>query len=381
MKKGMIVLVLVGLVWGIQAQEKKSYKQQLRNCINVVEASGEVIVRVVDDTTNYVMIKVMDLPGGVIGEKEMRQVTGAVVKVDSNRLATTPHAYGKVITIGTTEQDSLTFITKNGAEIMYQDRCYRNDGCVVYYKNQASGPKRNWTGLTKYGFGARLQWDFLFGFSSVGNGILGLGGGGNDLFKMGKFASGCRWTIGYSLYMDDHIGLGVGVDLINTDQYTLNTHYVENGATGEADLRAPSIANSDRWSSNIVNMSIGLPLHFVYFPNKNRTFNIEVDLVPKLCYMSKYSLNYQYEDESGPVNVSEMRNLTHTTVGMRRFGLDLRVGAEIGIIGIYAETGLLPMGDFGLDNTLQDKYGIDRMEAFHFSFGLKIGLFNLGRDK
>ena len=375
MKKIACIIALMALTLLTHAQQSKTYKQRLNSRINIIEASGDVMIRVVEDTVPYIAIQFKNTPVS-IDDATFAEVTQALVKVDSNHLTTTATAHGKFITLGTTLEDSLVFIIKEGAEVLFNGTDYTHEGRYVVKKECSSEPERDWTGLTQYDLGARLQWDFMFGWNSLGNGILGSANSGNELFKLSSFGSSVRWSIGYSLYMDRHIAMGVGVDLMNSDNYYFDMHYVENGSNGA--LAAPTIANAERWTTSIENWCVGMPIHFIFFPSaKNHLFNFGLELVPKFCYITTFKNNYKYEDDTQPVTEREIRTLSHSTVGLNRFDLDLRLSVEIGFLGLFVETGLLSAGNFGLDTALQAKYGTSDINAFHLSFGMKIDIFNL----
>lgn len=369
MKKSifLVLLLLIGNVG--QSQQAKNYKQKLSNNINVIEATGNVIVRVVEDSINYVSVL-----------RTGDEIIGTLVKVDSNRLSTTAAAIGRLITVGTIERNRFTFILSDNAEVLYNGRDYSGDGEFVFDKDSVSG--RNWTGLKKYESASRIKWDYFFGSNTIYNGFLGTDGVANDLFKKEPSLKNnykIAWTVGYSIYMDDHIAFGLGVDIINSSSYVFQMPYLENSS--DAVFSAPSVPNPERWTTTINTFEFGLPIHFILFSGPDLSLiNFELDLIPKFCYWAKFTNTYHYQDESGTLSVTDDRVLRHNPVGLRRFGLDFRVSAEIGPIGIFAETGILSMGDFKLDDLMQAKYGSSHIKAFHFSFGLKFSFFNWIRE-
>lgn len=378
MKKAFSIIVMSTLALISQAQIK-TYKQMLHNNINVINATAaNAIIKVVEDTANYVACT-------------NANPQEALVKVDSNTLSTTSAANDKVIIIGTTERNHFIFNIENGAMVIYDGKTYTANGSRTINKsdNGSSTPatERDWTGSKKYDVSDRLHWTFYLGSNTIGHDGSGIGisrMASNEFIKLGGFCSNARWNTSYSFYMDDHFGLGLGIEAYNFDQYTFNTNYVEEGSADQSTLlsfSAPQIENSERWKSYFNKFAIGIPIHFIYYPSQDKhSLNMELELIPKFNIASTYTNQYTYTDESGFLNVTENRTLSHP-MPVRLLEFDMRLSAEIGLFGLYFETGLRPMGCYTLDKTLADKNGGDDfLRAFHMAFGIKLDLFNLGKD-
>ena len=381
MKKSILILLLFSLTLGIQAQ---TYKQRLSNRINVIDvtASNNVIIKVVEDSSNYVSVKHLDAYGNII-HFDTNAITSmqteakgffareALVKVDSNTLTTTPAANGKILTVGTTERNALTFKIEGDNMIIYDGQTYTYQGTTTVEKHETYTDERDWTGMKKYKFSNRLQWNFCFGKNWLG------GLTNRNLFTSGIpeetsiLAANSRWGVGYSIYMDEHVAAGIGLEWLAIDIYPFSTNYVkyENNA-----LSAPEIENPDRWCSYISNFSVNLPIHFIYYPSaKSHTIKLMAELIPKfkVATIDNY---YSYYDDNDLFQ--ETRTLSYN-LNAPLFGLDMRFSVQALGLGFYVETGLIPFSTFNLDDKLALKNGGSNIfTPYHLAFGIKLDLFD-----
>lgn len=359
MKRTILFIVLAAIASMTTAQTY-TYRQDLKQEIKHLVVKGNCIVRLQHDTCNWIAYRGAE-----------RHDTARLVVIEGSKLTTTPAANDKTLYIGTTaEKDcNLDFEVKADAVVLYDGKAYIGGEDVSTRTIDtddiiASGP-RNWTGLTKYTASDRIHNQFYLGF--------------NEWFPKktkgsiirSPFLSHTAWHMSYSLYMDDRIAAGIGLQWSQNrykydqrcysyflDEHSLFSHFIHI----PVDLSAIPLKSE---KSEIYSSSIDFPIHFTFYPNKDHhSFNLQLELIPQLNYICAiyYNLSYTQDNESLHVNYS--RDMPFYLLQLKT-----RFSINFGIIGAYAETSLTPL--YKVTDFRDKEFRI----PYHLAFGVRLNLF------
>lgn len=353
MKKTILTLALMAIAI-MGAAQTKTYRQNINQEIRQLIVQGNCIVHLQQDTENWVAYKGTEKPD-----------TARLVIIENNVLTTTPAANNKILYIGTTagKDCNLEFEVKDDASVLYNDKLYSEGRTSTRTYNTDDTPKKetsDWTGLKKYTFSDRIHNQFYLGFNQ-----------NIDQYKTippklisSQFLSHTAWHISYSLYMDDNIAAGIGlqwsqnrykysklIGFDESDEYPLGYNFMilTGGFLG--------YGKSDIYSS-----SIDFPIHFTFFPNKEKhSFNIQLELIPQLNFICDLNENYSRTLNEESIDVLYSKSMLYHLLQLKT-----RFSINFGIIGAYAETGITP-----LLNYPNERYSL----PFHLAFGLRLNLF------
>jgi hypothetical protein len=219
---------------------------------------------------------------------------------------------------------------------------------------------RDWTGLKKYTISDRIHNQFYFGsslwFTKKAN--------APDLTK-GPFFGNTNWQFSYSLYMDNHIAAGIGIQWSQSPYTFIKPNVTINRSNGELNLEYLSSDLPGTWKSDIYTSSIDFPLHFTFYPYaKKHTFNMQLELIPQLYFARTLNRTYTHTENDESVNTRYSKDIP-----LQLFQLRTRFSVNFGMIGAYAETGLTPL----LKNlNVPDESSIT---PYHLAFGVRLNLF------
>ena len=359
MKKTILTIAL-GALTSMAVAQTYTFRQDLKQEINHLVVKGNSIVRLEHDTCNWVSYK-----------GEQRNDTARLVVIEGNRLTTTAAADNKTLYVGTTAgKDSaeylLTFdIEDNGVVIYNGEACTK--GHITY---NCYDPKKDATksvsGIRKYGPDDRIFLDYYFG-STFWN-ATGMKTAGNPIYP-GKLSSlsNTGAKIGYSLYMDDHIAAGFGV------QYGFYSPQFKSPLVSySASDNRLSTATSDSvgiWNTTAYMHTVGIPLHFTYFPFPARhRFNVQLELVPWFSFGHKLAQNYHHETAELTINNTYTKDLPYNLLN-----LSARFSINYGTLGFYAEYSINPI----ISNL---KYDNNTISPHYACLGIRINIFELGKD-
>ena len=233
MKKTSFIVALIALSAMATAQNT-IYRQNLSKEINVLNVFGDCTIILKLDTCNWIAYQ------GTENDLSQNFFT-----VAGNIVQTTAAANGKTLSVGTSASQTnnsapLVIDIKDNARVIFMGDTLRKgrhtrsfySGTVENKKkgtstergntisdksdNKNNNTARDWTGLKKYTFGKRFHNHFQFGVARWINGN-GLTPNFQSTFSKGQttnsqFASDYSWQLDYSLYMDNHIAAGFGVE-------------------------------------------------------------------------------------------------------------------------------------------------------------------------
>ena len=377
MKKTAIIVALIVLSAMATAQNP-IYRQNLSKEINVLNVFGDCTILLKLDTCNWIAYQ------GAEDDLSQNFFT-----VAGNIVQTTAAANGKTLSVGTTASRTnnsapLVIDIKDNAKVIFLGDTLRKghhtrsfySGTVENKKkgtrtewgitisdqkdNNNADTARDWTGLKKYTISDRIHNQFYFGsslwFTKQAN--------APDLIK-GPFFGNATWNISYSLYMDNHIAAGIGIQW-SQSPYTFNKPNVTiNRSNGELNLEYLSSDLPGTWKSDIYTSSIDFPLHFTFYPYaKKHTFNMQLELIPQLYFARTLNRTYTYTENDESVNTRYSKDIP-----LQLFQLRTRFSVNFGMIGAYAETGLTPL--FKRIN-IPDENAIT---PYHLAFGVRLKLF------
>ena len=170
-----------------------------------------------------------------------------------------------------------------------------------------------------------------------------------------------------SLYMDDHIAAGFGI------QYGFyNAHFKAPRVSYTREENRLFTASSDSagtWSSNAYMHTISIPLHFTFYPfANNHKFNLQLEMIPQFSFGHKLTQIYNRESTEMSINATYERDLPYSL-----FNLSTRLSINYKTFGLYAEYGITPTSrNIGFDNMTISPHNI--------CVGIRINILELGRD-
>ncbi len=378
MKKTAIIVALIALSAMATAQNP-IYRQNLKNEIRVLNVFGDCTILLKLDTCNWIAYQG--------SEDNLSQNFFTVV---DNIVQTTAAANGKTLSVGTTASTTnnaspLVIDVKDNAKVIFLGDTLRNGHYTRSFysgtvENKKKGTRtewgitisdkkddsqadtaRDWTGLKKYTFGKRFHNHFQLGVARWIN--------SNGLVTNGQstdspFASDYSWQFDYSLYMDNHIAAGLGIEW-GANMYRFATPLMSGGFQGDDYiLQVGSSELPGTWKTNANAMYLALPLHFVFYPNaKKHSFNFRLDLLPKINIASRMVQEYKHVSD----DVTEERNY-YRDMPFNLFNLNTRLSANLSFLGVYAEMGVTP-----LFHNVKKADG-SAFNPFHMSVGLVLNL-------
>ncbi|MBQ6684390.1 MAG: hypothetical protein IJM74_09840 [Bacteroidales bacterium] len=377
MKKAIIIVALIALSAMATAQNA-IYRQNLSKEINELNVSGDCTIILKLDTCNWIAYQ------GTENDLSQNFFT-----VAGNIIQTTAAANGKTISVGTSASRTnnsapLVIDIKDNARVIFMGDTLRNgrhtrsfySGAVENKKkgtrtewgitisdqtdNDKPNTARNWTGLKKYTVSNRIHNQFY-----IGSGLwITNNANATDLTK-GHFFGNEGWQFSYSLYMDDHVAAGIGIQW-SQQQYTfIKPNVTINRSNGDLNLEYLSSDMPGTWESTIYTSSIDFPLHFTFYPSAQKhTFNIQLELIPQFNFARTLARTYKHIENDESVNTRYSKDIP-----LQLFQLKTRFSVNFGRIGAYAETGLTPL--FRSIN-LPDGNPIT---PYHFAFGVRLNLF------
>ncbi len=358
MKKTISIVILLVFATLVAAQNT-TYRQNLKQEVNHLVVSGNCIVRLQQDTCNWIAYT-GEAPSG-----EERLVT-----IEGNKLTTTTAANDMTLTVGTTAgSDSahyhLTFDVSDNGLVLYDGKVHAQGRTTI---DGYDSSKRNLSarkGKKKYDESHRMHNDFFFGYNQwlTGDGRI------NDPIQ-GKSLLETGWQISYSIYMDDHIAAGIGAEIHTSNYLFRNPNVVFSSEEGVFSMDSYNSSAAGTWTSVINTASIDLPLHFIYYPNaRKHTFSLRLELIPQFTFSSYHSRNYTFQQ-----NDEEVITNYNKEIPFNRFQLKSRLTFNYGLVGAYLETGLTPLfKELNIDSQRT-------ITPYHFALGLRINLFSLLTD-
>ena len=377
MKKTAIIVALIALSAMATAQNA-IYRQNLSKEINVLNVFGDCTIILKLDTCNWIAYQ------GTEDDLSQNFFT-----VAGNIVQTTAAANGKTLSVGTTASQTnnsapLVIDIKDNARVIFMGDTLRKgrhtrsfySGTVENKKkgtrtewgitisdqkdNDKHDNARNWTGMKKYTFAKRFHNQFYYGsslwFTKKAN--------APDLTK-GPFFGNATWQFSYSLYMDNHIAAGIGIQWSQSPYTFIKPNVTINRSNGELNLEYLSSDLPGTWKSDIYTSSIDFPLHFTFYPYaKKHTFNMQLELIPQLYFARTLNRTYTHTETDESVNTRYSKDIP-----LQLFQLRTRFSVNFGMIGAYAETGLTPL----LKNlNVPDESSIT---PYHLAFGVRLNLF------
>ena len=359
MKRTILFIVLAAIASMTTAQTY-TYRQDLKQEIKHLVVKGNCIVRLQHDTCNWIAYRGTE-----------RHDTARLVVIEGSKLTTTPAANDKTLYVGTT-------IGKNSAE--YLLTLDIEDNAIVIYEGEACtkghityscyDPKKDATksvsGIRKYGPDNRFFLDYYLGscfWNTTSMKAIGI-----PIYpsKMSSLShTGVK--IGYSLYMDDHIAAGFGIQYgFYSPQF--KSPLVSYSANDNRLFSATS-DSAGTWNTAAFMHTVGIPLHFTYFPiPKKHGFNLQLELIPQFSFCHKLQQYYIHETTDLTINNTYTKDLPYSLLN-----LTARFSINYGSLGLYTEYGINPISRnirFD-DNTISPHYAC---------VGIRINIFELGRD-
>ena len=358
MKKTILTITFAAIA-SMAAAQTYTFRQDLKQEINHLVVKGNCIIRLEHDTCNWVAYK-----------GEQRNNTDRLVVIEGNRLTTTTAADNKTLYVGTTAgKDSaeylLTFdIEDNGVVIYNGEACTKGHITYNCYDPKKDASK-SVSGIRKYGPEDRVFLDYYLGtalWTTPGISI-----SGNPIYpsKMSSLShTGAK--IGYSLYIDDHIAAGFGVQYgFYSPQF--KSPLVSYSANDNRLFSATS-DSAGTWKTSAYMHTVGIPFHFTYFPfPKKHQFSLQLELTPQFSFGHKLTQYYSHETADLTINNYYTKDLPYSLINF-----SARFSINYGTLGIYSEFGINPISrnlKFD-DNTLSPHY---------VCLGVRINIFDLGR--
>ena len=354
MKRIALLAVLASCFFTSNAQVN-TYRQNINQEIRKLVVSGNCFVHLQRDTCNWVSYQSTSLPE-----------SSQMVVIEGNVLTTTEAANGKMLYVGTSvDKGSQLDITVEGnAVVLYDGKYYTKSGVSSQCANDS--PTRNWMGIRKYGPDDRIFLDYYFG-SCFWN-TTSMKAVGIPIYpsKMSSLShTGVK--IGYSLYMDDHVAAGFGIQYgFYSPQF--KSPLVSYSANDNRLFSATS-DSAGTWNTAAFMHTVGIPLHFTYFPiPKKHGFNLQLELIPQFSFGHKLQQYYIHETTDLTINNTYTKDLPYSLLN-----LTARFSINYGSLGLYTEYGINPISRnirFD-DNTISPHY---------VCVGIRINIFELGRD-
>ncbi|MBR3413273.1 MAG: hypothetical protein IKG81_11360 [Bacteroidales bacterium] len=363
--KRTILTIAFAAIASMAAAQTYTFRQDLKQEINHLVVKGSSIVRLEHDTCNWVAYK---------GEK--RNDTARLVVIEGNRLTTTAAADNRTLYVGTTAgKDSaeylLTFDIEDNGVVVYNGKA-NTKGHITYdcYNPKKDNTKRV-SGIRKYGPDDRVFFDYYLGtafWHSTGmTTAMNTTINPNPVYpdEM-SILTNTGVKIGYSLYMDDHIAAGFGI------QYGFYSPQFKSPLVSySASDNSLSTATSDSagiWNTSAYMHTVGIPLHFTYFPIPTRhRFNVQLELIPQFSFGHKLEQHYQHETANLTINNTYTKDLPYSLLN-----LTARFSINYGTLGFYAEYGINPI-------SRNLKYDNNTISPHYACLGVRINLFELGK--
>lgn len=359
MKKTILTIAFAAIT-SMTVAQTYTFRQDLKQEINHLVVKGNCIVRLEHDSCNWVAYK---------GER--RSDTARLVIIEGNRLTTTAAADNRTLYVGTTAgKDSseylLTFdIEDNGVVIYEGEACTKGHITYSCYDPRKDATK-SVSGIRKYGPDNRFFLDYYLGscfWNTTSMKAIGI-----PIYpsKMSSLShTGVK--IGYSLYMDDHIAAGFGIQYgFYSPQF--KSPLVSYSANDNRLFSATS-DSAGTWNTAAFMHTVGIPLHFTYFPiPKKHGFNLQLELIPQFSFCHKLQQYYIHETTDLTINNTYTKDLPYSLLN-----LTARFSINYGSLGLYTEYGINPISRnirFD-DNTISPHYAC---------VGIRINIFELGRD-
>jgi len=357
MKRAFLFIAFAAIASMTTAQTY-TYRQDLKQEINHLVVKGNCIVRLQHDTCNWVAYRGPE-----------RHDTARLVVIEGSKLTTTPAADDKTLYVGTTiGKDSAEYLLTLDIEgkgiVIYNDEVLTKGHITYNAYNHKKDNSRDWTGIRKYGPDNRVFLDYYFGYNfwTTGNSQTN-----SPIYPSTMiFGTNTGAKMGYSLYMDDHIAAGFGI------QYGFyNTPFKSPKVSYSSETNQLFTATSDSagtWNTNAYMHTLGIPLHFTFYPNPHKhKFNLQLELIPQFSFGHKLNQNYTREGNDLTINNNYTRDLPYSLIN-----LSTRLSINFGTLGLYAEYGITPTcRNIGFDNTTISPHNV--------CLGLRINIFELGR--
>ena len=336
------------------------YRQDLKQEIKHIVVKGNCIVRLQHDTCNFVAYR----------GPEHRD-TARLVVIEGNKLTTTPAANDKTLYIGTSVgKDSaeclLTFDIEDNGVVVHTGKAFSKGHVTYNAYNHKKDNSHTWSGIKKYDPNDRMFLDYFFGYDFW---TTGTGQANNPIYPTTMiFGTNTGVKLGYSLYMDDHIAAGFGIQY---DFYNVPFKSPRVSYSSEANRLFTAASDSaGTWTTHASMHTIGIPLHLTFYPNPQRhKFNLQLELIPLFSFGHKLEQNYSREGSDLTINSNYTRDLPYSLIN-----LSTRLSINYGTIGFYAEYGITPTSrNIGFDNMTISPHNV--------CVGLRINLFEMGKNK
>jgi hypothetical protein len=358
MKRTAIFTILAFLFFTGNAQVN-IYRQNINQEIRKLVVSGSCFVHLQRDTSNWVSYQSTSLPE-----------SSQMVIIEGNVLTTTEAANGKILYVGTSAVKGSPFdiAVEDDAVVLFNGKYYTKSGVLTQDANviKSSSPTHSWTGLKKYTSTQRLHWDFFFGACTwaVPEATFGSELYPTKFTKNTGIMGHTGFQAGYSIYMDNHIaaGIGVGYTMYNNEfKHPLVDYSTHDNLLfyGTSDL--PGV-----WTTTTTTMSLGVPMHFIFYPDESKhSINMRLEVIPQISIIQIINQNYTYEQGGVSTNANYTRDLPFSL-----FNLTTRLSLNYGLLGAYAEIGLVP-----LSRNLS--FLGNNISPHNFALGVRINLFDM----
>ena len=271
--------------------------------------------------------------------------------------------YGSKDGLPCEEIKSITFDAKGNALIFFNGKVYENGHFSIASEIGHTLATENIAQQKKYNASHRFHLDYFFG--------------------------ACRWItpnrnptkmealnnisakLAYSPIMNDRIGAGFGAQ-IHLNSYLFSSPNTNLTSTdGALTLEGYNSPSNGSWESEMLITSIDLPIHFTYFPNKNKhSTNLQLELIPQFILNNTFTRNFNTTVSDQNISASYAQD-----VPANHFQLMARLSANFGMLGVYTEVGLTPI----VNDILFPPPAVP-FSPHHIAFGFRINLFNALAD-
>lgn len=357
MKKHILTITLT-LLAGIASAQTYTFRQDLDQEINHLVVKGNCVVRLQHDTCNWVAYK-----------GEQRNDTARLVVIEAGRLTTTPAANNCILYVGTSAgKDSaeymLTFDIEENGMVVYDGEAHTKGHITYDCYDPKKDPAKSVSGSRKYGPDDRLFMDYYFGSCFWNTGVKTEN---SPIYPTKMSFSNTGVKLGYSFYMDDHMAAGFGVQY---EYYgTVFKSPLVSYSASDNRLFTATSDSTGSWSSSTHVYTIGIPLHFTFYPFANRhKMNLQLELLPQLSFGHSLVQEYQHDTPDLYIHNTYTRELPYSLLN-----LTARLSINFGTLGLYAEYGINPISrNIGFDNYT--------FSPHHACVGLRVNIFELAKD-